>query len=152
MGRRVRLVGGLVAGIALLLPASATAAPATVEKMPFEATVFACDTTISLSGTMLAVVNQQQLRNSGFLLTFHFQPQGVSGTSSNGATYHETGGMRSITVFTPADGGTETFINRFHIVGTAGAPTYYVKETFHVTVPPSGSFTAFVDDFSVDCS
>jgi hypothetical protein len=32
-----------------------------------------------------------------------------------------------------------------------GAPTYYVKETFHITAPANGDVVAFVDNFSLEC-
>jgi hypothetical protein len=85
------------------------------------------------------------------LLSFHFQPQGVSGTNSSGIPYHATGLTRETTVFVPSGGFTDTFINRFHIVGTRGAPTYYVKETAYITVTPSGDVAVFFDNLSVEC-
>jgi hypothetical protein len=85
------------------------------------------------------------------LLSFHFQPQGVSGTNSSGIPYHATGLTRETTVFVPSGGFTDTYINRFHIVGTRGAPTYYVKETAHITVTPSGDVTVSFDNFSLEC-
>lgn len=146
---RMALVG-VVVGLAI---AVATArATTTVEKdIPFEATVEGCGETITLSGHLLGVFIEQPLGGGGFLLSFHFQPQGVSGTNSSGIPYHATGLTRETTVFVPSGGFTDTFINRFHIVGTMGAPTYYVKETFHITVTPSGDVTAFVDNFSLEC-
>jgi hypothetical protein len=44
-----------------------------------------------------------------------------------------------------------TFINRFHIVGTRGAPTYYVKENAHITVTPSGDVAVFFDNLRLEC-
>jgi hypothetical protein len=146
---RVALVG-LVVGLAL--PAAGARASTTIEKIPFSATIEGCGETITLSGTLLGVFTEQQLDGGGFLLTFHFQPQGVSGTSSSGVPYHANGLTRETTVFVPSGGFTDTFVNRFHIVGTRGAPTYYVKETFHITVTRSGAVTAFVDNFSEECA
>ena len=51
----------------------------------------------------------------------------------------------------PAGGNADTFINRFHIVATAGGPTFYVKETVHVTVSPTGEIRAAVDFASEQC-
>jgi hypothetical protein len=75
----------------------------------------------------------------------------VAGTSSSGIPYHATGLTRETTVRVPSGGFTDTYINRFHIVGTQGAPTYYVKETSHITVTPDGQVSAFVDNFSIQC-
>ena len=146
---RVALVGlvlGLGVGVAT---AQATT---TVEKnIPFEATIDGCGQTITLSGTLLGVFTVQQLDAGGLLLTFHYQPQGVSGSSTSGIPYHGTGLTRSTTVYIPNGGFTTTFANRFHIVGTMGAPTYYVKETAHITVTPSGDVTAAFYNFSLEC-
>jgi len=146
---RVALVG-VVAGLAI--PAATARASTTVEKnIPFEATIEGCGETITLSGHLLGVFTEQPLPGGGFLLTFHFQPQGVSGSNSSGIPYHATGLTRETTVFTPSGGFTDTFINRFHVVGTRGAPTYYVKETAHITVTPSGDVTVSFDNVSLEC-
>jgi hypothetical protein len=137
---------------ALMVPAAMAQAATTIEKdIPFEETLEACGETITLSGTLIGIFTEQELNGGGFLVTFHFQPQGVSGTSSSGVPYHATGLTRATTVFVPSGGLTDTFVNRFHIVGTAGAPTYYVKETTHITVTPTGKITASVDNFSIEC-
>jgi hypothetical protein len=145
---RVALVG-LVVGLAL--PVATAQATTTVEKFPFNVTLTECGETITLSGTLLGVVTVQDLGDDGLLLTFHAQPQGVSGTSSSGVPYHATGLTRATTVFVPSGGLTETFVNRFHIVGTMGAPTFYVKTTFHITVTPSGDVAVEFEKFSEEC-
>ena len=146
---RLALVG-LVVGLAI--PVATAQATTTVEKIPFEATIEGCGETITLSGTLLGVFTVQELGDGGLLLTFHFQPQGVSGTSSSGIPYHATGLTRETTVFIPSGGFTDTFVNRFHIVGTMGAPTYYVKETAHITVTPSGDVVVAFYNFSLECA
>jgi hypothetical protein len=141
---RVALIG-MVIGLAIPV-ATARASTTVVKNIPFDATIEGCGETITLSGTLLGVFTEQQLGGGGFLLTFHFQPQGVSGSNSSGIPYHATGLTRET-----SGGFTDTFINRFHIVGTRGAPTYYVKETAHITVTPSGDVTVFFDNFSLEC-
>jgi hypothetical protein len=148
--RRILMVFAVVA--ALMVPAAMAQAATTIEKdIPFDETLEECGETITLSGTLIGIFTEQQLGGGGFLLTFHFQPQGVSGTSSSGVPYHGTGLTRETIVNVPSGGLTDTFVNRFHIVGTAGAPTYYVKETIHLTVTPTGEITASVDNFSIEC-
>jgi hypothetical protein len=140
---------GLVVGLAI--PVGTAQATTTVEKIPFEATVSGCGEMITLSGTLLGVFTVQELGGGGLLLTFHFQPQGVSGLSSSGIPYRATGLTRATTVYIPSGGFTDTFVNRFHIVGTMGAPTYYVKETAHITVTPTGDVTVAFYNFSLEC-
>ena len=147
--KKLVLLISLIAG--LVLPAATAQAATTIEKnIPFEATIDECGETITLSGTLIGIFTEQALPGGGFLVTFHFQPQGVTGTSS-GVVYHATGLTRETTVQVPSGGLTDTFINRFHIVGTGGAPTYYVKDTVHLTVSPTGEIRASVDNASEEC-
>ena len=148
--RKLLLFVGLTVG--LVLAAAPAEAATTVERsISFETTIDECGETITLSGTLIGIFTEQPLPNGGFLVTFHFQPQGVTGTSSSGVTYHATGLTRDTTVSVPSGGLTDTFVNRFHIVGTIGALTYYVKDTIHLTVSPTGEITASVDNFSEEC-
>jgi hypothetical protein len=148
--RKILIFLGIAAG--LVLPATPAQAATTVEKgIPFEATLDQCGETITLSGTLIGIFTEQPLGDGGFLFTFQFNPQGVSGTSSSGAAYHATGLTRETTVFIPSGGLSDTFINRFHIVGTGGAPTYYVRDTVHITVTPNGEVTADVNNSSLEC-
>ena len=148
--RKLLLFMGLAIG--LVLAATPAEAATTIERnIPIEDTIDDCGETITLSGTLLGIFTEQPLPNGGFLVTFHFQPQGVTGTSSSGVTYHATGLTRETTVTVPSGGFTDTFVNRFHIVGTGGAPTFYVKETLHLTVSATGEITASVDNFSEEC-
>ena len=148
--RKLLLLVCLVVGL-VLTAAPAQAATTVEQRIPIDLTVDACGETITLSGTLLAVFTVQQLPNGGYLVTSQFNPQGVSGTSSSGATYRGTGLTRDTTVFTPSGVNTSTFINRYHLVGTAGAPTYAVADTFHITVSPTGEVTALVSNSSVEC-
>jgi hypothetical protein len=140
-----------VAAIGLMLwPGAARATTTIVRDIPFETTI-ECGDTITLSGTVQGVFTEQQLDGGGFLMTYNFHPQGVTGTSASGIPYHATGLTRETTVVVPSGGLSDTFINRFHIVGTRGAPTYDDFITFHVTVTPSGDVTALIDHESVSC-
>jgi hypothetical protein len=129
----------LGAGLALTV-SPAQAATIVQRNIPFEATIDDCGETITLSGSLIAIFTEQRLGGGGLLITSHFQPQGVRGSSSSGAIYHATGLTRTTEVYVPSGGSTYTHINRFHIVGTAGAPTYYVKETVHYTVASTGNY------------
>ena len=137
---------------AAAVPATSAQAATTVQKdIPFSAVIEGCGNTITLSGTLIGIFTEQPLANGGLLVTSHFQPHGLSGTSSTGVPYHGTGLTRETTVFIPAGGLVDTSINRFHIVGTRGAPTYYVKETEHLTVTPAGNVSVSFDNFSLEC-
>lgn len=142
----------LVTAAALAVPV-ATQAAATTEKTPFEADVIACNgDVIHLSGTLLGIFTVTTTPSGGFVVSSHFQPQGVKGVDlTTGTPYVATGLTRDILVVSPAGGIVETFVNRFHIQATRGAESFIVSETFHITVTPSGAVTASVDNFSSTC-
>ncbi len=148
MRKLVALVMPVVVALVIASPAFAVT---TREIIPFEATITDCGNTIQLSGEVLAIFTVTETPSGGLLVAAHFQPQRITGTDELGRLYIGTGLTRDITVRTPAGGETFTFVNRFHIVGTMGAPTFYDNETFHITVTPSGEIVAVVDNFSVEC-
>ena len=148
MRKLVALIVSVVAALAIASPAFAVT---TRETFPFETTITDCGNTIQLSGELLAIFTTTETPSGGFVVAGHFQPQRITGTDELGRLYIGTGLTRDITVFTPAGGETFTSVNRFHIVGTMGAPTIYTKETFHITVTASGDVVAVVDNFSAEC-
>ena len=142
----------LITIAALAMPIAAQAS-ATTERVPFDADVIACNgDTIHISGTLLAVFTETTTPSGGFVVSSHFQPQGIKGVDlTTGTKYIATGLTRDILVVSPAGGITETFVNRFHIQATTGAESFIVSEVFHITVNPNGDVTAFVDNFSSTC-
>jgi hypothetical protein len=86
--------------------------------------------------------------------TDHFQPQDLHGTDTEGHAYRGVGVTRdSFAGSFPVNGQfTETDVNNFYIVGTAGAPSYKVHETFHFTLNAQGTITAFQDNLRITCS
>jgi len=107
---------------------------------------------IHVNGTVLGIISETQTPSGGEIAAFHFQPQGVTGVDLvTGTVFHATGLTRDITVSFPPGGGTETFINKFHIQATAGAQSYLVTEVFHTTMTPDGTVTVFFDKASSTC-
>ena len=83
----------------------------------------------------------------------HFQPQGISGTGeTTGAKYQATG-VTSTTFQMSLQNGqaSETFINRFDIIGQGPGNNFRVHETAHITFNAAGTVTVNFDDFSVEC-
>ena len=138
-----------IAAVAMPIAAQASA---TTEKVPFDADVIACNgDIIHISGTLLAVFTETTTP-SGFIVSSHFQPQGIKGVDlTTGTKYLATGLTRDILVVSPAGGVTETFVNQFHIQATTGAESFIISEVFHITVNANGDVTAFVDNFRSTC-
>jgi hypothetical protein len=143
----------LLITIAALAMPVATQASATTLKVPFDADVIACNgDVIHISGTLLIIFTETTTPSGGFIVSSHFQPQGIMGVDlTTGTKYVATGLTRDILVVSPSGGITETFVNRFHIQATTAAESFIVSEVFHITVNANGVVTAFVDNFSSTC-
>ncbi|SRR6266446_4484169 len=82
-----------------------------------------------------------------------FQPQGISGTGeTTGLSYQATGLTATSFAGSLVNGQfTQTFINRFDIIGQGPNNNFTVHETLHITINADGTVTVFFDDFSVEC-
>jgi hypothetical protein len=142
----------LAAAALMASPIHAQAATET-EVIPFDTEFALCNgDLLHLSGSLLSVSQVTQTPSGGFVVSFQFNPQSVTGVDLvTGTTYHATGLTRNISVSTPPGGYTETFVNRFHIQATAGGESFIVTETIHITVTPDGNVTASLDNFSATC-
>jgi hypothetical protein len=147
------LLAIVLAAVAMIASPIHAQAATTTEVIPFETDLVVCNgDLVHLSGSLLAVSQVTETPSGGFVVSFQFNPQGVTGVDLvTGTTFHATGLTRGISITTPPDGYTETFVNRFHIQATAGHESYIVTETFHITVTPDGNVTALVDNFSASC-
>jgi len=147
-----RLLVMLAAFVSLALPVSAQAAT-TVQRITFDSTFPLCNgDLIHVTGPLLAVMTETATPSGGEVISFHFNPQGVTGVDLvTGTVFHATGLTRDVVVNSPPGGSTETFVNRFHIQSTGGAQSFIITELFHTTVTPDGTVRVFFDNFSSTC-
>lgn len=152
---RIRIAAAVVlaAATSLLTGESAAHAQATVQRnIPFDQRIFGCTEWIDLSGTLQVLETATFMPSGGAVFTFSVSPRGVRGTGeTTGERYIGTGLTRSTFTIAPSGTVTETDIDQFHIVGTAGAATYDVRAVLHFTVNPRGAFTADVEKFYFNC-
>lgn len=142
----------LSAAAVLAVATPANAATTVEHGIPFDTYVFGCTEEIHLSGALLFVGSETSTPPGGYVLTSHFQPQGVTGVGlTSGATYHATGLTRETTVLVPSGGLVDTYVNQFHIVATAGGTTYDVREIAHLTISPTGAVRVSLDHFTSTC-
>src|ERR1044072_127996 len=129
----------LVTTAALAMPA-ATQASATTEKVPFDADVLACNgDVIHISGTLLNIFTVTTTPSGGFVVSSHFQPQGIKGVDlTSGSPYVATGLTRDILGVSRAGGRTETCVAPFPTQAATGAESFIVSEVFHITVDADG--------------
>jgi len=105
---------------------------------------------VFLSGPLHVLIRITIDNLGGFHATFHFQPQGISGTGlTTGDKYQATG--ETLETFNGKVGFEDTFVNNFKIIGQGPGNNFLVHENFHFTVNANGQVTAFVDNFSFEC-
>lgn len=108
--------------------------------------------TVDLSGP-LHVLMSFTINGNNVSGVQHFQPQGISGTGeTTGAKYQATG-VTSTTFQMSLQNGqaSETFINRFDIIGQGPGNNFRVHETAHITINANGTVTVNFDNFNVEC-
>ena len=108
--------------------------------------------TVTLNGQLHVLITFTINRNhvSG---TSHFQPVNLHGTDTEGHAYKGVGLTRSGFSASLVNGRyAETDVNNFYIIGTGGAPSYKVHETFHFTVNAHGRVTVTQDNLRITCS
>jgi len=108
--------------------------------------------TVDLSGP-LHVLMSFTINGNNVSGVQHFQPQGISGTGeTTGAKYQATG-VTSTTFQMSLQNGqaSETFINRFDIIGQGPGNNFRVHETAHITFNAGGTVTVNFDNFNVEC-
>jgi hypothetical protein len=147
-----RLLVFMLVAAGLAVPVSAHAAAIT-QTVPFDTVVIACNgDPIHLTGSLLLVSTVNTTPSGGFMVSSHFQPQGISGVNlRTGAKFIGTGVTRDIVIVSPAGGITETFVNQFRVQATAGGESFVVTQLVHFTVNANGTVTAVVDQFSTSC-
>jgi hypothetical protein len=147
-----RLLAMLAVTAAFAVPAGAQAAT-TTEQFTFDSTFPLCNgDLIHVSGPLLGIFSETTSPSGGEVVSFHFQPQNVTGVDLvTGTVFRATGLTRDLVVNSPAGGSTETFVNRFHIQATRGEQSYLITEVFHITVAPDGTVTVEFDKASATC-
>ena len=81
-----------------------------------------------------------------------FNPQDVSGVDAQGNHYHLTGVKNNELHFAQSNSDYEsTFVDIFHVVSDGSSPNYLIHNTFHITVTPDGTITAYHDNFFTTC-
>jgi hypothetical protein len=144
--------------LAALVAAPARAAITENERVPFnDFQVFVpcanggAGEVVTLNGR-LHILSTFTINDNRISGSDHFQPQGLRGTDTEGNAYHGVGITQDHFQASLVNGQfTDTFVNNFYIVGTAGAPSYRVHESSHITFNANGSVTATVDHLRVTC-
>jgi hypothetical protein len=146
-----KILASMAVAAGVFVHSAPAAAETTREIFPFDFTITDCGNTIQVSGDVVATFHVVERASGGSLFAAHFVPRQIRGTDELGRRYITNGLTREMFIETPAGGNIHTFINRFHFVGTRGAPTFSLKETFHVRATPSGKIDTLVDKVSVAC-
>ena len=160
-----RIIGRLamasaVAGSLLATPllARATESFTFVATIPLDGVVIqGCDEDVRLSGSLRDVFHVTENADGGATLLAVTAAAGLSGVGlTSGARYLGVGVTLQPSHWSNIPDGdlieqlTSTFIDRTRLVGTAGARTFEIKTTFHITKVDTET-VVIVDHFSVTC-
>ena len=105
---------------------------------------------VDLTGDLLSVFYVTET-DEGLHLTFHVNPQGVTGTgATTGDIYRGTGvGQGSVRL---SGGAMEaTFVDNFKIIGPGPDNNLLIHGNFHVRISATGEFVVVADNFSAEC-
>ena len=151
MLRRIIALGLPAAVVGASLIASAAAAT-TSERFPIDFVATDCpDNPVHLTGTVHGVLTTVENANGTVLVSFSFNPQGVTGVGLvNGLVYHGTGVTRESQTF--GDAETHTFVNNFRLISPGRGGDVMVQQVFHVTLNANGEVTATQDRTTISCT
>jgi hypothetical protein len=142
------VIGAVV--VALVFVAAAGARAQNIV-FPFETVEDVCGDQVHVSGNVLGTFVVTEKPNGGLTIITKFNPQGVTGTSlTTDARYHAGGVTTEMIVLAPGV-TSNTFINRFFLIGEGQAPNSLFSETIHITVLANGTVTANVERSSNVC-
>jgi hypothetical protein len=156
--KKLSLLAGLLATVALSTAAASTAAVTTNGTMPFSTIEFvpcAADGAgelVSISGD-LHVLMTSTINGNNISGKVHFQPQGLKGTGlTTGDTYNATGVTQESFKSSLQNGQfNDTFVNNFRLIGHGPNNNLLVHQTVHVTFNAKGVLTADVENSSIEC-
>ena len=156
--RRLLISVLAAAGLLAASPVAASAAVlhiTTNDEIPFAGfqVVVPCtgDTITFTQGTLHDAFHLTQ-NGSHFTFAAHDQPHALQGADTSGRQYEGVGVTSTHGSGSLVGNQNEfTMVNVFRMVGKAGAPTYSVHETEHVTFTPAGTVTAAHDSLQVTC-
>jgi hypothetical protein len=105
---------------------------------------------VHLTGILHALIHLTLDSTGGVHAKLHDNPQGISGTGLTTGDKYQATGAANIEINSQV--GIEfTFVSNFHIIGQGNGNNFLLHRTFHITVNPDGTVTAFVDNFRVEC-
>lgn len=127
-----------------------------IETLPFNRTFYVpCANggegeEVKVTGS-IKIVDQIIFNENGFTLTYHANPQGLSGVGlTTGATFVGSGGRQGTLSGAYENGQfTSVFIEQLRIVGPGG--TFLVNYKWHITITPDGKVTNYISGEEVDC-
>jgi hypothetical protein len=152
----IACVAAVIAGLMVTVPASATVDHFKInQQIPFagfQVDVPCTGDTITFTQGYLHDMFYLTVNRSHFTVTAHDQPHNLKGTDTSGRHYEAVGITRSHDSGSFVNGHAESsFVNNFYMIGKAGAPSYKIHESFHITFTPSGRLATVHDKLRTTC-
>ena len=114
--------------------------------MPFTFFIDPCNLeAIDGSGIFHAKTSATVSTSGQVTLTFHINAKGKGTGQTTGASYEWNDVIQDVILFDGNDGfpATETFRQRFHLIGQGGVPNRILNGDFQFTVNANGTMTQF---------
>ena len=106
---------------------------------------------VDLEGT-LHVLSHITITGNQVIVKSHYQPQGISGTSSSGVKYQATGVTQDVSKGSLVNGVfSYTYINNFRIIGQGPGNNLLIQSVLRFKVTADGEFIVLVEKSSIDC-
>lgn len=141
----------LAASLVITTPAHAGARTDTeVEVLPLDIFLPGCDNNVHVTGTFISVFHLTESPDGRLLLSSHGANRGIRGVDEDGDVYRFVYSSQSKSKIVDATNYSDTWVYRFRLIGTRGAPTYTVALVHHVRVR-DGVLTTLVDRSTSYC-
>ncbi len=107
---------------------------------------------VFVDGVIHEVITETYSASGNYSFSYLGHPQGLRGVGvSSGLVWRFTGAtVWTINVQPDGFPYTETFVDRFHVVGPGGSQ-YYLKELYKVTINGVGDYVVTIDESTWEC-
>jgi len=107
---------------------------------------------VYVDGVIQEVITETYSTSGNYSFSYLGHPQGLRGVGVTSGLVWRFTGATVYTIYVQPDGFpyTETFVDRFHVVGPGGSQ-YYLKELYKVTINGVGDHVVTIDESTWEC-
>ena len=109
-------------------------------------------TIVTLTGTLHFEFKTHFDSAGGLHVKLHANPQDVTGSDTNGVTYHAHGATNQSILIKANAADENTFVNTINVRGSEKDTSFVIHEVVHITVNANGEVTAVVVKSDLKCN